>query len=343
MIKHRDSNAHLHSAEILKKITDYDIFKYYCSNFKSTEKKFCSDLREDKSPSVSIAQWKGRLWYKDFGHPEHSFDCFSYICAKYGCSFIEALYLIDNDFQLNLSSFKPTGMYSMGVKATSYTVQPVIKDTVKLKVRFRKWSTKDKIFWSKFGINKKTLLKFAVCPIDYYWINYHRFDCSLSYVFQIKGRYKIYSPNDEIKWISNTCMGNVQGWVQLPKSGDIVVLTSSLKDVMCLFELGFSAIALQSEMQMPKEGLISALQKRFKDVVVFYDNDFTNVDNPGQTMAKKICNKFSLKNICIPSEFGVKDISDYISKYKSLKDAKHLVANSYYNARTEEEIKQQKS
>ena len=50
-------------------------------------------------------------------------------------------------------------------------------------------------------ISKKTLLKFDVCPIDYYWINYNRFDCMLSYAFKIKGRYKIYSPYDEIKWI----------------------------------------------------------------------------------------------------------------------------------------------
>jgi hypothetical protein len=42
-------------------------------------------------------------------------------------------------------------------------------------------------------------------------------------------------------------------------------------------------------------------------------------------MAKKICAKFELGNICIPSELGVKDISDYITQCKSLQDAKHLI------------------
>ena len=175
MIKHRNSDAHLHSEEILKKITEYDIFRYYCSNFKTMDKKFCSDLREDNSPSVSISQWKGRVWYKDFGHPEHSFDCFSYMCEKYKCSFKESLHLIDNDFNLNLSSFKTDGIYSMGRQAASYQVQPKVKSQVKIKIKARKWSAADKKFWSKFRITKKTLLKFAVCPIDYYWINYNRF------------------------------------------------------------------------------------------------------------------------------------------------------------------------
>jgi len=326
MIKHRTSDAHLHSEEILKKITEFDIFKYYCSTFKSAERKFCSELREDKTPSASIkALDNGRLWYKDFGYPEHSFDCFSYIRTKYGCTFKEALHLIDNDFGLGLSTFKTDGIYSMGIMGTHSNVQPDIKPAVKIKIRARQWKEKDRNFWSDFRISKKTLLKFDVCPIDHYWINYHIFDCPLSYAYQLNGRYKIYSPHDKVKWISNTRSGNVQGWAQLPAQGDRVVLTSSLKDVMCLFELGFNAVALQSEMQMPEKEFIEALQKRFNTVVVFYDNDFTNVDNPGQTMAEKICTKFGLGNICIPSELGVKDISDYITQCKSMQDAKHLI------------------
>ena len=326
MIKHRNSDAHLHSEEILKKITEFDIFKYYCSTFKSMERKFCSELREDRTPSVSIkALDGGRLWYKDFGYPDHSFDCFSYIRAKYGCTFREALHLIDNDFGLGLSSFKTNGIYSMGTMGSHSQAQPDIKPSVKIKIRTRKWATKDRKFWLNFRISKKTLLKFDVCPIDYYWINYNRFDCMLSYAFKVKGRYKIYSPYDEIKWISNTRSGNVQGWSQLPDKGNFVVVTSSLKDVMCLYELGLHAVALQSEMQMPEENFIEALQKRFEEVIIFYDNDFSNTENPGQTMAKKICDKFKLRNICIPSELAVKDISDYISANKSLEDAKRLI------------------
>ena len=115
------------------------------------------------------------------------------------------------------------------------------------------------------------------------------------------------------------------GFSCLKKGISLVVLTSSLKDAMCMFEMGISAVALQSEMQMPEEEFINALQERFKTVAVFYDNDFNKVDNPGQAMAIKICDKFKLGNICIPTELGVKDISDYIAKYKSLDGAKKLI------------------
>ena len=37
----------------------------------------------------------------------------------------------------------------------------------------------------------------------------------------------------KLNGFSNTRSGNVQGWSQLPDKGNFVVLTSSLKDVMC--------------------------------------------------------------------------------------------------------------
>ena len=65
MIKGRRSEDHLHTDVLLSKISEYDIFKYYCPNFIELSKKFCSDLREDQKPGVSIVYWKGKLLYKD--------------------------------------------------------------------------------------------------------------------------------------------------------------------------------------------------------------------------------------------------------------------------------------
>ena len=79
MIKSRNSEDHLSKDMILTKIREIDIFSYYCSSFKELGVKFCSELREDNAPSVSIIEWKGKLLYKDFGYPEHTFDCFSYV------------------------------------------------------------------------------------------------------------------------------------------------------------------------------------------------------------------------------------------------------------------------
>lgn len=318
MIKSRQSEDHLSKDMILSRIREIDIFSYYCPSFKELGVKFCSELRDDKSPSVSIIIWQNRLLYKDFGHPEHTFDCFSYIMKKYNCSFYDALRVVDNDFGLNLSSFKETIGFSMGVPATRTTKKVEQKRVVIIRKRRRKWMRKDQEFWSQFFITKATLIKFAVCPITHYWINENRFSCDLSYAYKIGKKYKIYSPYEDTKWISNTTRRHVQGYVQLPDRHDICVVTSSLKDVMSLYELGIPAIALQSEMQMPDKALVHELQERFGVIALFYDNDFDNVNNPGQTMANKIIREFpNFVNIVLPEQYGVKDLSDYIAKYQS--------------------------
>lgn len=319
MIKSRQSEDHLSKDMILSRIREIDIFSYYCPSFKELGVKFCSELREDNSPSVSIIIWQNRLLYKDFGYPEHSFDCFSYVMKKYNCSFYDALRVIDNDFGLNLSSFKETVGFSMGFKATTTAKKVQHKRVVIIRKRSRPWMKKDAEFWSKYFISKKTLIKFGVCPITHFWINENRFSCNLSYAYRIGKKYKIYSPYEDTKWISNTTRRHVQGYIQLPSRHSICVVTSSLKDVMSLYELGIPAIALQSEMQMPAEALVHELQERFGVIALFYDNDFDNVNNPGQTMANKIIREFpNFVNIVLPEQYGVKDLSDYIAKYNSV-------------------------
>ena len=50
---------------------------------------------------------KVNFYTKDFAYPDHTFDCFGYVMAAYNVSFYsERLRIIDNDFGLNLASYK---------------------------------------------------------------------------------------------------------------------------------------------------------------------------------------------------------------------------------------------
>ena len=60
-IRGRSSEDYLHTDVILSKITEYDIFMYYCPSFKKFGKKFCCELREDKTPTASIIPDNGKL------------------------------------------------------------------------------------------------------------------------------------------------------------------------------------------------------------------------------------------------------------------------------------------
>jgi|TARA_R110000782_G_scaffold18150_2_gene50133 hypothetical protein len=327
-IDRRDSNDHLHTDVILSKITEYDIFRYYCPNFKDLGKLFPSDLREDRSPTVSIIPYNGKLLYKDFGHSDHTFDCFNYIKFKYNCTFIDSLRIIDSDFNLNLSSKKASIKFTMGIMAYRQNKVPSFAKTeVILKKRKRLWTRADANFWRQYLVSKQILLMFGVEPVSHFWVNSTRFTCkSITYAFRFKTRYKIYSPYEETnKWLSNTKKTDVQGYDQLPYKGERLIITSSLKDVMCLHAAGYNAIALQSEMQIPSDKLISELKTRFKTIDILYDNDFDKVTNPGQTMAVKICDLYGFNNICIPDSYQSKDPSDLVKSVSRFNELKNIL------------------
>ena len=327
MIKSRSSEDYLHTDVILREISEYDIFVYYCPNFKQLGKPFCSDLRQDRKPTASIVAWKGHLLYKDFGCSDHSFSCFRYIMHKYSCDFISALKIIDCDFNLNLNSRKEETLFTMGVMGMRLK-QPKIYETLTIiKKKRRQFSVEDQKFWAKYYISKQILVTFGVEPISHYWVNQNRFSCtSITYAFKFGRRFKIYSPlESKFKWSSNTKSTDIQGLKQLPETGKQLFITSSLKDVMCLHAAGYSAIALQSEMQNPDEKLIQDLHDRFEEIFILYDNDYDNENNPGQTMARKICEKFNLRNICIPDKYESKDPSDLVVNVGSLNILKHII------------------
>ena len=312
MITSRPSNDILHTDVILSKISEFDIFKYYCRNFKELHFKFCSELREDNKPSASIVNYNGNLLYKDFGRPADTFNCFGYVQNKFSLTFTDALIKISNDFNLGLAISNGKATYS---KPVLYNKHIADKKVTIIKKRRRPWYTKDVLFWMKYGITNKILTIFAVEPIDYYWINENRFSCkSITYAFRFGNKFKIYAPHEkEKKWFSNTTKEIIQGYKQLPAKGDVLYITSSLKDIMSLYAMHMHGIALQSEMQMPSEMQMQMLQKRFKKIIVLYDNDFKSKDNPGQTMAKKICAKYNLVNMSIPTDWEAKDVSDAIA------------------------------
>ena len=327
-IQIRSSDDHLHTDVILGKISEYDIFVYYIPEFKKLGKKFRSDLRKDNSPTVSIIPFNGKLLYKDFGHSEHTFDCFNYVRYKYDCSFVDALRIIDCDFGLGLSSKQEAVKFTMGVMGFRQSNTPKYnKNEVIIQKRKRLWTREDANFWSKYLISKKILTSFAVEPISHFWVNSNRFSCkTITYAFRFKNRYKIYSPYEvDNKWLSNTNKNDVQGYNQLPKNGNRLIITSSLKDVMCLYAAGYNSIAMQSEMQIPEEKLISELKQRFNKVDILYDNDFDKANNPGQSMAKKLCDLYGFNNFCIPDSLGSKDPSDLVSKAGNFNELKILL------------------
>lgn len=308
----------LTATAVLKLVSEYDIFMTYCSPFKEVDKMFKSELRVDNNPTckISINKTTGDLLYGDFNGPKY--NCFQYLQAKYNVDYNTALNIINRDFKLGLypswSSIKTSNI--------TLDVKPVItnknfkKKAVVVKKRKRHWVGADSDYWfKKYGITRKTLVFFNVEPIDFYWVNDNRFTCkTITYSYEFgNGARDIYSPlkTDGFKWgASTTKIHNIYGYKQLPATGDILFIVSSLKEVMLLYEMGITAVAPQSESTFIPKEILSDLQSRFTNLTILFD-----FDKAGRDQAKKFGEMYNIDYLKFTedtiSEFdGKKDLSD---------------------------------
>ena len=306
---------------IRSKVSGYDLFSYYCKPFKKIGKIFCSELRQDKSPTCIVQAFEGKLFYKDFSTGD-SFDDLGYIQRKFNTDFKMTLSIINRDFELNLGYRDIEGLPTMeffGVPNKKVDVNAYVKEKAVIKVQRRPWSLHDKAYWGeKYGFTAKQLDYFRVFPLKFFWINGKLYSCkdnTYGYYLGSKDgleKWKIYQPLGprDFKWFSNISKHDVQGYAQLPDKGDVLYITSSMKDVITLRKLNFHAVAPSAESTIIPDEIINELKERFSQLVIFYDND-----EPGIKASNKHAGIYSAQEMCIPITSGVKDPSDYVEKY----------------------------
>ena len=300
--------ADLSKENLLSKIDSYNIFKYYCPEFKSVGKPFRSPFREDKHPSAFIIHYNGDLLFKDFGGD--SLRAVSFVMKLFNLTFRDALEKINFDFNLGLN-----GNWSNSLIELEENIYIPEKDTTIIRIKKRDWNELDISYWNSFGIQISTLNSFNVVPISFFSINDYMFKAAeLSYSYEYYWyedvfRRKIYQPLSKDKWYSNGGYV-VQGEGMLPKEGDLLIITSSLKDVMTLYELGYTAIAPTSETSFVPATYFEKQNKRFKRIIVFMDSDDTGIKR-----SIELNKRWNLEYILIPKEYERKDISDYNKKY----------------------------
>lgn len=290
-------------------VSDYDIYAYYMGDRFEINKVFNSPLREDKNPSFGILKNpEGILVWNDLATGDRG-NAITFVKEKRKLSsYKEALETIYEDLVVNGSRIpesvlKPLKTSKKGLKRD-------------LGVKRQRFTAVDREYWEQFGITTDTLNKFDVASIEYFLINnavYWMYEpANPMYVYKVYDKFKIYRPlaDKSVKWQGNLTKTYVFGWKQLPKSGDLLIITKALKDVMCLYELGYTAIAPCSEGTLLPVKAIEEAKKRFKNIVVLYDND-----EAGRKSAKRMAAEFDLKTVEIPEDSGEKDLTDYYVRY----------------------------
>ena len=277
---------------------------------------FCSPLRRDNRPTCSFCHSKkGELMYHDFGTGFHE-NFVGVVMEIHKCSYQEALNIIAEDFgYLSKAEDRPA------VKIKVSNVKLEEKTETLIQIKPKAFSEQELKWWKGFGVTEKTLKKYKVFSCDSIFLNGDYFSSSSPRV-PIYGYYcgkkngqelwRIYFPSKRsFRFLSNVGKSYIQGAKQLPKTGDILLVTKSQKDVMLAYELGIPAIAPCSEVLFLSNKQIQHLKKRFKTIVVCYDTDITGIHNLKQIKVKHP----DLHTFFIPRKYGVKDISDFFKKY----------------------------
>jgi len=324
---------------VLSRLSDQQIIEYYLNIKLAYSNLISSPFREDKNPSFGIKYNNGKFTAKDFSTKE-TFDCFTIVQKLYGCSFQEALRIISNDFNLINKSEKPINSNPLrqGQSVISSKMKP--KKNV-ITIEEQPFTQVDQGYWNQYGIDIPTLQLFGVKSCKYVWLNGSLCRIYNSknpvYAYQFNKTYKIYCPltkNKKTKWLFSGNQNDIEGYDILVTSVftsavdkyekscfDTLIITKSLKDVMCLYKLGYQAISLQGETNPFTFELYLKLKNLgLKNFYTFYDND-----KAGIVGTNEIVSSFpDFIPLYIPEEYGAKDISDYIAKF-GLKEAQSLI------------------
>jgi len=295
---------------ILKHVSEEEIYKRYFNLDVSFEggAKFCSPLRSDRNPTCNFFRHRNskEIYLKD--HAGHFVgNCFDAVMVYYGCTFMKALLIIADDFELT-----KTNVERMPIKH-----QLVEREKSEIKFIKRNWNQEDNDYWKSYGISEELLEYFNVYAVQNVFLNgnlmytYHKSNPAYAYMFG-DDDIKIYFPKKkENRFICNTSV--TQGYKQLPDKGKMLIITKSMKDILVLYNLGYSAISFQSETKYISEEQYDDLKNRFDEIYSLYDFDLTGIRS-----ANKMRKLYGIPALFFTNgrfgkeDFRAKDVSDKI-------------------------------
>lgn len=307
---------------ILSKVTEYDIYAKYIGQFK-VGMIYNSPFRKDKNPSFGIYYSKRtkQLLFKDHGTGE----CGNVI------KFV-SLFTGKTEYNDILSDIVDKLNITNNTKLVSSKQYIPPTETVIGVVR-QEFTDVDINYWKQFNISINTLKKFNVNSIKYYLCNgivkgtYKRENPM--YAYKVYNNFKIYRPlaDKYTKWRNNLTDYDIQGYEQLPQKGDILFITKSMKDVMCLHEMGYPAVSPSSESTFLPKDVLEQLKTRFKRIIILFDRDAAGVKR-----SRKLSRETGLEAIFINKKFKAKDVSDAVEA-NSFEEIKNWLDETIKNYR----------
>ena len=302
--------------DILRKVSEYEIYRYYVGHDFVLGRAFYSPFRKETNPSFSIIVSKsGKLHHLDYGDPSKRGDCVDFVCQLYiGMTYERALKMIARDFGLNESL--------RGDKERVIVEAPEKKETL-IQVVVRKFDTAELKYWGDHHITEKELKENDIYPVKKLYLNRERImlpSTELVFGYLMEDKWKIYRPfaDKKHKWLTNIPHNYISGLSRIINNCKTGVITKAKKDEMVLakFLPNVASVQSESEISISKEN-IDLIQANCSNTYLNFDSDDVGVQ------ACKYYNQFGFKWInCPKGHFTpdgrmIKDFAD-LAKYHGL-------------------------
>ena len=317
--------------DVLRVASEAQIVSYYLGILKVP----CiinSPLRQDRHPSFGLYSPNGtEINYIDFSTRD-SGTIFTLLKNMWNLDYPEVFKRICQDFSRFNS--KATVIKSSKCDVTSQGSS----SNIDMKCKVREWKDYDLEYWASYGITLPWLKYANVYPISHKIIVkdgkefvFGADKYAYAYVEFKEGKttLKIYQPFNKrgFKWANKHDRSVISLWTKVPKTGDKIVVCSSLKDALCLWaNTSIPAIAIQGEGYGISGTAINELKRRYKEVYILLDND-----EAGLRDGEKLSASTGFINLVLPNINGAKDVSDLYKSLENKKRFKDIILNLFNN------------
>ena len=225
---------------ILSRFSEEQLMEYYL-HLPVKKGLFRSPLRRDKQPTCSFYRNNsGTLIFKDFATGQH-LNVFGVVQEIFRCDYHEALRIIAND----LGIVRDKTLQKNPGKINDNPTKINDKEMSKIQVEIQDFTDLELKWWGRFGITLDILKKFDVFSCKHVFLNGDLCAKSQQHcpIFGYYGKkyqglelWRCYFPKrTSFRFITNWPSKKIQGYDQIHKTGKLLVLTNSMKDVMCLY------------------------------------------------------------------------------------------------------------
>ena len=308
----------LTAENILKLVSDYDIYRFFMPhhNLKINDVCISPFMRNgvtESNPSFLIGNKNGYLSFVDFGL-SLSGDVFAFIGALYGCTYGEALKIVDRDMGLGISDTSNIGEYKKIVSTYKQPEEDTEKHSVMIQVITRRFTKEELAYWEKYHIDLQELRDNHIYSIDKLFLNRRRFplkNTELRFGYLYGGQWwKLYRPNNskKTKWLSNVPLKLMGGLENLNKEHNTLICKALKDQLVCRKVYPYVCHCQNESLAAFSPENVEYINNNSK--LVFYAGDS---DEPGKASSYLITDAFKWKHINPPDRLLplVKDMSDW--------------------------------